>query len=129
MSVKKENVQYNVTKETLFVGVGGIGSDIVTRVAERCRGTEVDNIKFVAMDTNANDLKCVKNSKANVIPIQTSSTQSVLDYLKNDDDARNNWFPNNTTLYSKTVSDRRPPSDAATSLSLPSTSSVWALSA
>lgn len=105
MSVKKENVQFNVTKETLFVGVGGIGSDIVTRVAERCRGTEADNIKFVAMDTNANDLKCVKNSKANVIPIQTSSTQMVLDYLKNDDDARNNWFPNNTTLYSKTVSE------------------------
>ena len=65
MPVKKERVQCNVTKETLFVGVGGIGSDIVTRVAERCRGSEVDNIKFVAMDTNANDLKCVKNSKAN----------------------------------------------------------------
>lgn len=105
MAVKKEMVQCNVTKETLFVGVGGIGSDIVTRVAERCKGTETDNIKFVAMDTNANDLKCVKNSKANVIPIQTSSTQSVLDYLKNDTDARNNWFPNNTTLYSKTVSE------------------------
>ncbi len=105
MSVKKENIQFNVTKETLFVGVGGIGSDIVTKVAERCRGSEIDNIKFVVMDTNANDLKWIKNSKANVIRIQTSSTQSVLDYLKNDDDARNNWFPNNTTLYSKTVSE------------------------
>ena len=105
MSAKKERLVCNVTKETLFVGVGGIGSDIVVRVAERCRGTEADNIKFVAMDTNANDLKCVKNSKANIVPIQTSSTQSVLDYLKKDDDARNNWFPNNTTLYSKTVSE------------------------
>lgn len=105
MSVKKEKIQCNVTKETLFVGVGGIGSDIVTRVAERCKGTEADNIKFVVMDTNANDLKCVKNSKANIIPIQTSSTQGVLDYLKNDEDARNNWFPNNTTLYSKSVSE------------------------
>ena len=105
MPVKKERVQCNVTEETLFVGVGGIGSDIVKRVAERCRGGEADNIKFVAMDTNANDLKVVKNSKANVIHVQTSSTQSVLDYLKNDDDARNNWFPNNTTLYSKTVSE------------------------
>ena len=105
MSVKKEKLSFNVTKETLFVGVGGIGSDIVVRVAERCRGSESDNIKFVAMDTNANDLKCVKNSKANIVPIQTSSTQSVLDYLRKDDDARNNWFPNNTTLYSKTVSE------------------------
>ncbi len=105
MSVKKENVQFNVTKETLFVGVGGIGSDIVARVASRCRGSELDNLKFVVMDTNANDLKCIKNSKATITPIQTSSTQSVLDYLKNDEDARNNWFPNNTTLYSKTVSE------------------------
>lgn len=105
MAIKAEKLGTNSTKETLFVGVGGIGSDIVVRVAERCKGSEADNIKFVAMDTNANDLKCVKNSKANVIPIQTSSTQSVLDYLKKDDDARNNWFPNNTTLYSKTVSE------------------------
>lgn len=105
MSVKKENVQFNVTKETLFVGVGGIGSDIVKRVAERCRGSELDNLKFVAMDTNANDLNEVKKSGATITYVQTSSTQSVLDYLKNDKDARNNWFPNNTTLYSKTVSE------------------------
>ena len=105
MAVKKEKLGYNETKETLFVGVGGIGSDIVARIAERCRGTEADNLKFVAMDTNANDLSYIKKSKAQIIPIQTSSTQSVLDYLKNDDDARQNWFPNNTTLYSKTVSE------------------------
>ena len=105
MSVKKENIQCNETKETLFVGVGGIGSDIVVRVAERCRGTETDNIRFVTMDTNANDIRAVKNSKATITSVQTSSTQSVLDYLKNDNDARNNWFPNNTTLYSKSVSE------------------------
>ena len=103
MSAEKLNT--NRTPATLFVGVGGIGSDIVTRVAERCKGDETRNIRFVAMDTNANDLRGVKNSKANIVPIQTSSTQSVLDYLKNDNDARNNWFPNNTTLYPKTVSE------------------------
>ena len=105
MAMKKENIQCNTTKETLFVGVGGVGSDIVRRVASKCRGNEGDNIRFVVMDTNANDLRSVKNSGANVITVQTSSTQSVLDYLKNDDEARNHWFPNNTTLYSKTVSE------------------------
>lgn len=105
MAGKKEKLSSNVTKETLFVGVGGIGSDIVKKVAELCKGSETDNIKFVVMDTNANDLKDVKNSKAKITLVQTSSTQSVLDYLKQDDDARNNWFPNNTTLYSKTVSE------------------------
>lgn len=105
MAGKKEKLSCNVTKETLFIGVGGIGSKIVRRVAESCKGTETDNIKFVVMDTNANDLRAVKNSGATITHIQTSSTQSVLDYLKKDDDARNNWFPNNTTLYSKTVSE------------------------
>ena len=101
----KEKLNINKTPATLFVGVGGIGSDIVTRVAERCQPGETKNIRFVVMDTNANDLRCVRNSKANIVPIQTSSTQSVLDYLKNDEDARKNWFPNNTTLYPKTVSE------------------------
>lgn len=103
MAVEKLNI--NRTPATVFVGVGGIGSEIVVKIAERCAPGETQNIRFVSMDTNANDLKCVKNSKASVVPIQTSSTQSVLDYLKNDDDARNNWFPNNTTLYPKTVSE------------------------
>lgn len=105
MAGKKEKIKPNETKETLFIGVGGIGSKIVRRVAEACKGSETDNIKFVVMDTNANDLRAVKNSNATITHIQTSSTQSVLDYLKKDDDARNNWFPNNTTLYSKTVSE------------------------
>ncbi len=105
MKIKTEKLGINSTPATLFVGVGGIGSDIVTRVAELCAPGEEINLRFVAMDTNANDLKCVKRSKANIVPIQTSSPQSVLDYLKNDEDARGCWFPNNTTLYSKTVSE------------------------
>ncbi len=105
MSIKKERLSDNTTKETLFVGVGGIGSSIVTRIAEMCKGTEADNLRFVVMDTNANDLRVVKGSNAVITAVQTSSTQSVLDYLKKDDDARNNWFPNNTTLYTKTVSE------------------------
>ncbi len=103
--MSKEKLGINKTAATLFVGCGGIGSDIVSRVANRCLDGETGNIRFVAMDTNANDLKCVKASKGNIVPIQTSSTKSVLDYLKNDDAARTKWFPNNTTLYPKTVSE------------------------
>lgn len=105
MAVKKENIQCNVTKETLFVGVGGIGSDIVKKVAEKCVGTEADNLRFVVMDTNANDLSEVKKSKAVITHVQTSSTQRVRDYLANDKDACDNWFPVNETLNDKTVSE------------------------
>lgn len=101
----KEKLNYNRNTATLFVGVGGIGSDIVTKVANLCHERELENLRFVAMDTDANWLKGVRNSKVKVEAVQTSSTQSVLDYLKNDDDARKHWFPNNTTLYPKTVSE------------------------
>ena len=105
MKKKEEKLNYNRIPATLFVGVGGIGSEIITRVAERSADGELESLRFVAMDTDVNSLRGVKGSKARVIAVQTSSTQSVLDYLKNDDDARKNWFPNNTTLYPKTVSE------------------------
>ena len=105
MNYAPEKVGINKTSATLFIGVGGIGSEIITRIAEMCRDGETGNIRFVAMDTNVNDLRGVKGSKANVTLIQTSSPQTVLDYLRHDDDARLKWFPNNTTMYSKTVSE------------------------
>lgn len=101
----KEDLKPNKVTETLFVGVGGIGSDIVLRVANRCMPEEKTNMKFVAMDTDANELRKVKEGKENLVPVQTSSTQSVLDYLKSDSSAMKEWFPVNTTLYSKTVSE------------------------
>lgn len=103
--LNEEVLKPNEVNETLFVGVGGIGSDIVLRVAQRCQDEEKKNIKFVAMDTDANELRNVKNGKANIIPVQTSSTQSVLDYLNSDKVAMQEWFPVNTTLYNKTVSE------------------------
>ncbi|MBQ8014848.1 MAG: hypothetical protein IJ264_01525, partial [Clostridia bacterium] len=78
-----EKLKINTTPATLFVGVGGIGSQIVVKVAERCAPGETKNIRFVSMDTNANDLKQVGKSKAKIVSVRTSSTQSVLDYLKN----------------------------------------------
>ena len=102
---EKEDLKPNKVNETLFVGVGGIGSDIVLRVANRCMPQEKANMKFVAMDTDANELRNVKEGRENIIPVQTSSTQSVLDYLNSDSSAMNEWFPVNTTLYNKTVSE------------------------
>ena len=103
--LNEEILKPNEVNETLFVGVGGIGSDIVLRVAQCCQDEEKKNIRFVAMDTDANELRIVKNGKANIIPVQTSSTQSVLDYLNSDKVAMQEWFPVNTTLYTKTVSE------------------------
>lgn len=105
MAIKRETIKSNKTPATIFIGCGGIGSDIVSRVARKCHVEEKENIRFVILDTNANDLSTIKKLGPGIISIQTSSTQSVLDYLHNDNDAMENWFPNNAILYPKTVSE------------------------
>ena len=104
--MKKENIKPNeVGAPTIFIGVGGTGSEIVRRVAEMCHPKEKENINFVCLDTNVNDLLSVQKSKAHIYYVQTSNTQTVGDYLDYDVDARRNWFPKNSVMYDKTVSE------------------------
>ena len=101
----KEKVQPNkVNAPLLFLGCGGIGSKIIKGVAERAINDDTSNIKFVVMDTDANDLLGIKNGPE-VISIQTSSTCTVESYLNNDKDAKQNWFPENKMLDPKNVSE------------------------
>jgi len=89
----------------LFLGVGGCGCDIVKRIAKRCHPLERENISFVCMDTDVNDLKRIKDELPFVRTIQTSTTQTVGAFLDNDDDARKNWFPKSAVMYDKTMSE------------------------
>ncbi len=89
----------------LFLGVGGCGCDIVKRIAKRCHPDERENISFVCMDTDVNDLKRIKDELPFVRTIQTSTTQTVGAFLDNDDDARKNWFPKSAVMYDKTMSE------------------------
>ena len=102
----KERIKENVIDApTLFVGVGGTGCRIVQRVAEMCRPGERENVNFVCLDTNVNDLASVSGSRSHIYTVQTSNTQTVGNYLDYDADALNNWFPKNAVLYDKTVSE------------------------
>ncbi|MCH5354104.1 MAG: hypothetical protein J1E06_11665 [Acutalibacter sp.] len=104
--VKKQQIKANIVEApTLFVGVGGTGSRIVKKVAEMCRPGETENINFVCLDTNVNDLSSVAKSSAHIYYVQTSNTQTVGNYLDYDEDALKNWFPKNAVLYDKTVSE------------------------
>jgi hypothetical protein len=90
----------------MFIGVGGIGSKIVRRVADKCGNTDLTNIRFVVMDTDVNDLRKISDGcKAAITRIQTSSAQSVGAYLDYDKEANKKWFPKNSILYGKTVSE------------------------
>ncbi|MBQ9974319.1 MAG: hypothetical protein IJP02_05100 [Oscillospiraceae bacterium] len=106
MEKKTEILKPNeVVAPTLFVGVGGTGCKIVKKVAEKCAPEEKENINFLCLDTNVNDLNDVLNSKSKFYWVQTSNTQTVGSYLDFDEEARKKWFPKNSVMYDKTVSE------------------------
>jgi len=103
MEKLKDNI---VNAATLFVGIGGTGSRIVCKVANKCQPGELENMNFVCLDTNVNDLAEIQRKcKTYVYTVQTSTTQTVGDYLDYDRDALKNWFPKNAVMYDKTVSE------------------------
>ena len=103
---KKEKLKPNeVIAPTLFVGVGGTGCRIVKKVADLCHEKEKENINFLCLDTNVNDLTDVANGKSKIYWVQTSNTQTVGSYLDYDEEARKKWFPKNAVMYDKTVSE------------------------
>ena len=106
MAVEKEKLKANeVVAPTLFVGIGGTGGKIVKKVADLCAPAEKENINFVCLDTNVNDLSGVAAGKSKIRYVQTSNTPTVGSYLDYDEDARKNWFPKNAVMYDKTVSE------------------------
>ncbi len=106
MEINKEKLRPNeVAAPTLFVGVGGTGCKIVKKVCDLCAPEEKENINFLCLDTNVNDLSAVANGKSKIYWVQTSNTQTVGSYLDYDDEARKKWFPKNAVMYDKTVSE------------------------
>ncbi|MDO4623372.1 MAG: tubulin-like doman-containing protein [Eubacteriales bacterium] len=106
MEPKSEKLKPNeVAAPTLFVGVGGTGCKIVKKVADLCAPEEKENINFLCLDTNVNDLSDVANGRTKIYWVQTSNTQTVGSYLDYDEDARKKWFPKNAVMYDKTVSE------------------------
>ncbi len=106
MEIKTEKLKPNeVAAPTLFVGVGGTGCKIVKKVADLCAPEEKENINFLCLDTNVNDLSDVANGKSKIYWVQTSNTQTVGSYLDYDEEARKKWFPKNSVMYDKTVSE------------------------
>ncbi len=106
MEIKTEKLKTNeVAAPTLFVGVGGTGCKIVKKVCDLCAPEEKENINFLCLDTNVNDLSDVASSKSKIYWVQTSNTQTVGSYLDYDEEARKKWFPKNAVMYDKTVSE------------------------
>lgn len=90
---------------TLLVGLGGTGSKIVCRVANMVSPELKNRIGFAVFDTDINELRDIQEANPFVTTIQTSTKLSVGEYLNIDTHARDNWFPVNAILNSKTLTE------------------------
>lgn len=103
MRKEKETNHYDGAP-TLFVGVGGTGSEIIRKLVNLCSPEEKrNNVNFIVMDTNVNDL--LDAAKQGIASVQTSNTMTVGNFLDHDNDALQNWFPKNSVVFDKTVSE------------------------
>ena len=100
MQKEKETNHYDGAP-TLFVGVGGTGSEIIRKLVNLCSPEEKrNNVNFIVMDTNVNDL--LDAAKQGIASVQTSNTMTVGNFLDHDNDALQNWFPKNSVVFDKT---------------------------
>ncbi|MDO4503019.1 MAG: tubulin-like doman-containing protein [Coriobacteriia bacterium] len=85
---------------TLIVGVGGVGSDIVGRVMKKLGDDKRANVAFVVFDTDANDLRRLKNEFPRLQTVQTSPAMTVQECLGTYE-GWEKWFPSHPVLMPK----------------------------
>ncbi len=94
-----------MTAPTLLVGLGGTGSKIVCRVSGLVTEEQRKRIGFAVFDTDINELRDIREANPFIRTIQTSTKMSVGEYLNIDTHARDEWFPVNAILNSKTLTE------------------------
>lgn len=90
---------------TLLIGLGGTGCKIVERVSKMVTEEQRNNIAFAVFDTDINDLRGIQERNPFIKIIQTSTKQTVGEYLKKDTHARDTWFPVNAILNGKNLTE------------------------
>lgn len=90
---------------TLIVGLGGTGSKIVNNVCHMVSEEERQRIGFAVFDTDANEMREVRETNPAIATIQTSTNLSVGEYLNIDTHSRDTWFPVNAILNSKALTE------------------------
>lgn len=90
---------------TLLIGLGGTGCKIIERVSKMVTPAQRSNIAFAVFDTDINDLRGIQERNPFIKTIQTSTKQTVGEYLNKDTHARDSWFPVNAILNGKTLTE------------------------
>lgn len=89
---------------TLFVGLGGTGGKIIRILEENNRGSS-QMIGYAIFDTDANELRTIRQKGFKGALIQTAENLTVGEYLDVDTEAADNWFPVNRILNRKTLTE------------------------
>lgn len=91
---------------TVIIGLGGIGSEIVSMVERQAKdlGCDITNIKFVLIDTDISALNNRKKSGFTGTTIRISSNITVERCKELNEDA-DKWYPDNRVFSNKTLTD------------------------
>lgn len=90
---------------TLLIGLGGTGCKVIERVSKMVTPEQRSKIAFAVFDTDINDLRGIQERNPFIKTIQTSTKQTVGEYLNKDIHARDTWFPVNAILNGKTLTE------------------------
>ena len=90
---------------TLIVGLGGTGCKIAERVSEMVTPDQRDSIAFCGFDTDINDLEKISQRNPLMHLVQTSTRQTVGEYLSLDQYSKDEWFPGHAILYTKPLTE------------------------
>lgn len=90
---------------TLIIGLGGTGCEIASRVDKLTNNEQRKFVRFVHFDTDANELRMRREETPYIKIVQTSSSLTVGQALRNDREARENSFPSNLQLLNKPLTE------------------------
>lgn len=90
---------------TLLIGIGGAGGEILLELSKKVSSKERNNIGFLIIDTDVNSLKKLKDEGYKGEIIVTSTNTTVGYALSKNIYARDNWFPINSILNRKTLTE------------------------
>ncbi len=90
---------------TLILGLGGTGCKIVSKVEQLATPEQRKYIRFVHLDTDANELRAIKMKSPGSFIIQTSTRITVGQALRSDVEAREKSFPLNRQLLNKPLTE------------------------
>lgn len=101
-----------VQTPTVIIGLGGIGSEIVERIERMTQNKKHpskryvrDNIEFVIIDTDENDIRQRRKQGYNGHCVSLSGNVTVGKCLEWDKDARENWYPDSEIFNLKSLSE------------------------